>query len=67
MNKKKSRTDNIFDGQPIEVPLRKFEGDDYPRGAEVVECCDCGLSHMFTFEVTDYDTIVLRAYRLPKR
>ena len=49
--KDKNDTHPFSEGQPGLVELKRFDGDRTLRGVERTKCCDCGLLHLFTFEV----------------
>ena len=60
------------DGEPRLLPLRRWENDRTLSTEMMVRCCDCGLQHMYTFNMlTDPDGnyyLMKRAYRLsPER
>jgi len=58
------------EGQPMWVPLRRFDTDRTLRGNMHNACCDCGLDHLLTFEILRQDNgqwwLVKRAYRTGK-
>lgn len=57
-----------YDGEPVMIPMKRWENDHTLRGSLNVECCDCGLRHVYTFEVLRAPNrkfyLVKRAYRL---
>jgi len=40
-----------YEGQPTLMPLHRYNHDRSLRGQMVNACCDCGLTHLLTFEV----------------
>lgn len=56
------------DGEPRFLPMRRWENDRTLSAEMVVRCCDCGLQHMYTFNVLTDDEgdyfLLKRAYRL---
>lgn len=58
------------DGEPALMSLDRWGNDSTLRCDCLVRCCDCGLTHLHTYEVLrDPDGkfhLIRRAYRLPK-
>lgn len=57
------------EGEPALLELRRFHGDEGLRGQQQETCCDCGMVHLFTYEIVRDDKsgavfIQKRAYRL---
>lgn len=43
--------DQNRNGEGTWTPLRRFQADRTLRGALWIECCSCGFTHCYTFEV----------------
>ena len=41
----------LRDGEPLAVPLRRFDGEGCLRGSYWLGCCDCGLRHLNAVEI----------------
>lgn len=55
----------LVDGEPLHIPMEHFRNDRTLRGSYYLDCCDCGLRHLFTFAVTKVNEkfwLVLRPY-----
>jgi hypothetical protein len=68
----------VVEGEPTIISLKRFARDRTLRGRLWNTCCDCGLTHLWTFEVfpdpedRQYWWLNKRAYRptealVPKR
>lgn len=59
----------VVDGEPIHHQLRRYDNDRTLTADAFVECCDCGLTHHYVFNVrTSPDGswwLMRRAYRVP--
>ena len=68
-NKEKEGTVVRHDGEPRLYTLTKHENDRTLSTSHFVECCDCGLTHMHTYNVLKTPDgnwyLVHRAYRAP--
>ncbi len=70
MPKKKSKHDfpQVYEGEPMYIQMQQFEDEKVSRGTLQLQCCDCGLKHLFTVEGKLDDIgrgkFVMRAYRL---
>ncbi len=63
-----------WDGEPTQLPLRRWRYDRSLRAQLITECCDCGLQHLTSFELFGYRErrsmsfwLVKRTYRLKDR
>ena len=70
LNRKYGVTWNA-DGDATVIPLKRQLNDRSVRGSIHSSCCDCGLTHLYAFEVFrgpdgDY-FLTKRAYRVYKR
>lgn len=58
----------MHDGKPGFLRLQREEGENLLRADERVVCCDCGLDHLFSYEVYQQNDgkffLVVRAYRI---
>jgi len=59
------------DGEPQIIPLAKHANDRTLTTQELVKCCDCGLTHLYTFNVLKVKRkkktkwyLIKRAYRV---
>lgn len=64
---------NVRDGEPDLVVLERYDGDRTLRGNKLTYCCDCGLGHVFSYEIFkvtgsgEQYAMNIRAFRLPDK
>lgn len=51
--KREERSDHYVmrDGEPLGIELTRWAGDSDPRGHQFEICCDCGLTHLITYQL----------------
>ena len=53
----------LDDGELSPVTRRRKDG----TYAQLIRCCDCGLTHAMLFELTAKGSLRFRAWRLPRK
>ncbi len=58
-----------YDGEPRFIDLVRHENDRTLSAQEYIECCDCELTHLHTYNVLKTPDgkwyLIVRAYRVP--
>lgn len=55
------------DGEPSFIRMKRWENDQSLRGDAIVSCCDCGLRHLYSYELIRLGKewwLIKRAYRV---